>query len=467
MLGAHVSIYPSRDIKAQSAGVAPAAIISAVLEDSPAYDAGFEPGCRITAVNGAPLRDIIDWRWQTSEDVIDISYVDLEGDEGTVTLERYPDEDWGFEFDGVVFDGIKLCRNACAFCFMRQLPANMRPSLSLRDDDFRLSFLSGTFVTMTNVTAEDEARIVEQRISPLRVSLHAVSEEVRARLIGKHAPWGMQVIERLLDRGIEMHAQIVLVPGVNDGEELARTLEWAYAHPGIVEVGIVPLGYTRHQDIFQRSFNSPYAARDVLRLIDRYQRNALRHRGHAWVFAADEFYRNAYQENMLDKLPSADFYGDFGMLEDGVGIIRTFVDDWNECVESGLASKLASALQRADKRAVIVVGYAMMPFFGQLVEASPLAEYLRVLPVENRFFGGNVDVTGLLTSYDIAQALIEQNELGPKGAHIVAVPKVVLNDDGVLLDDGTLGEICEQTGIAVHAVSCNPSGFLREIMQLI
>ena len=109
----------------------------------------------------------------------------------------------------------------------------------------------------------------------------------------------------------------------------------------------------------------------------------------------------------------------------------------------------------------------MMPFFGQLVEASPLAEYLRVLPVENRFFGGNVDVTGLLTSYDIAQALIEQNELGPKGAHIVAVPKVVLNDDGVLLDDGTLGEICEQTGIAVHAVSCNPSGFLREIMQLI
>ena len=155
------------------------------------------------------------------------------------------------------------------------------------------------------------------------------------------------------------------------------------------------------------------------------------------------------------------------MFEDGVGIIRTFVDDWNECVESGLASKLAGALQRAEKRAVSVGGYAMMPFFGQLVEASPLAEYLRVLPVENRFFGGNVDVTGLLTSYDIAQALIEENKLNPKSAYIVAVPKVVLNDDGVLLDDGTLDEICEQTGIAVHAVSCNPSGFLREIMQLI
>jgi putative radical SAM enzyme (TIGR03279 family) len=442
----------------------PGARIKAVLEDSPAYDAGFEPGCIITAVNGAPLRDIIDWRWESSEDVIELSYVDNDGEEGTVELERNPEEEWGIEFDGVVFDGVKLCRNACTFCFMRQLPANLRPSLSLRDDDFRLSFLSGTFVTMTNVFPEDEARIIEQHISPLRVSLHAVSPQVREQLMGKHAAWGMQVIERLLDAGIEMHMQIVLVPGVNDGEELKRTLEWAYEQQGIVEIGIVPLGYTRHQDIFQRSFNSPYAAVDVLRTIEPFQRKARRARKHAWVYAADEFYRNAYQDRMLDRLPSASFYGEFGMFEDGVGIIRTIVDDWHACVEKGLVSKLAQELQKQGTQAVIVMGYAMMPFFGQLVEASDLNGQLLVLAVENNFFGGNVDVTGLLTSYDVAQALV-QGHISPNT--VVVIPKVVLNDDGIMLDNGTLDSIREQSGITVHAVSCNPSGFLREILQLI
>ena len=347
---------------------------------------------------------------------------------------------------------------------MRQLPANLRPSLSLRDDDFRLSFLSGTFVTMTNVFPQDEARIIEQHISPLRVSLHAVSPQVREQLMGKHAAWGMQVIERLLGAGIEMHMQIVLVPGMNDGEELKRTLEWAYEQPGIVEIGIVPLGYTRHQDIFQRSFNSPYAAVDVLRTIEPFQRKARRARKHAWVYAADEFYRNAYLDRMLDRLPSAEFYGDFGMFEDGVGIIRTIVDDWYTCVEKGLVSKLAQELQKQGKQAVVVMGYAMMPFFGQLVEASDLNGQLRVLAVENNFFGGNVDVTGLLTSYDVAHALAQEN-INPTS--VVVIPKVVLNDDGIMLDNGTLEDIHAQCGITVHAVSCNPSGFLREILQLI
>lgn len=461
-----MSDYPSHDMETQSAGVVPSATIKAVLEASPAYDAGFEPGCRITAVNGAPIRDIIDWRWQTSEDVIDLSYVDLDGEAGTVTLERNPEEPWGFEFEGVVFDDIKLCRNACTFCFMRQLPENMRPSLSLRDDDFRLSFLSGTFVTMTNVTAEDEARIVEQRISPLRVSLHAVSEDVRQKLIGKHAQWGMQVIKRLLAAGIEMHMQIVLVPGVNDGEELKRTLEWAFEYPGIVEIGIVPLGYTRHQDIFQRSFNNPWAAINVLKLIAPFQRKARRVRGHAWVYAADEFYRNAYQDRMLEKLPPADFYGDFGMFEDGVGIIRTFVDDWHKCAKAGIVDRLADALRQRDMHATIVVGYAMLPFFEQLVKGGALDGLLRVMPVENRFFGGNVDVTGLLTSYDVARALTQDERRCDEHKNIVVIPKVVLNDNGIMLDNGTLEDIYEQVGIKVHAVSCNPSGFLREIGRL-
>lgn len=461
-----MSTYPSIDVVSQSTGEPVAAIISTVVEDSPAYDAGFEPGCCITAVNGQPLRDLIDWRWQSSDDVVELSYIDLDGEEGVVELERYPGEDWGIEFQGVVFDKVKLCRNACTFCFMRQLPSGMRPSLSLRDDDYRLSFLSGTFVTMTNVMPEDEKRIIDQRISPLRVSLHAVSDSVRNDLIGKHASHGLAVIERLLDQGIEMHVQIVLVPDVNDGEELERTLRWAYQRPGIVEVGIVPLGYTRHQSFFNRSFNKPAQAKEILKLIEPFQKRAIKERGHAWVFAADEFYRNAYKDHLLEHLPRTSFYGDFGMFEDGVGIIRSVVDDWEECVQTGLVSECAAALRQKESRAVLLLGFAMMPFFQQLVEESELKDLLVILPVENNFFSGNVDVTGLLTSADVAQAVSDLNlDLLP--SDLVIIPDVVLNDDGVMLDDGTLEEVYKDTGIEILPVSCNPSGFLVEIMELI
>ena len=459
------SIYPSSDIVRDSEGKFPCAIISAVEEDSPAYDAGFEPGCIIKSVNKSPLRDIIDWRWWAAEDEIELGYIDLDGEEGVVVLEKDPEEDWGFSFEGVVFDKIKLCRNACTFCFMRQLPDNMRPSLSLRDDDYRLSFLVGTFVTMTNITPEDEQRIVEQRISPLRVSLHAVSDEVRARLIGKHARHGIDAIERLLAQGIEMHAQIVLLPGENDGEELRKTLEWAYERPGIVEVGIVPLGYTRFQTTFNHSFNDGAAARNVVELVEPFQAQAMAERGHAWVFAADEFYNNAYGEELLQNLPSADLYGDFGMFEDGVGIIRSIVDDWYEALECGVVDECSEHLRCAGKDAYLLLGHAMLPFFEQLIEQSSLAGLLHVLPVRNDFFGGNVDVTGLLTGSDLVKAL---NGFTAASEHaLFLVPEVVLNDNKVLLDDMTLDDVCRQSGRTLEAVSCNPTGFLPEIMQLL
>lgn len=233
------------------------AYLKSIDPQSPADDAGFTPGCALTQVDGHPLRDIIDWRWYSDGAVIEIGYVDCDGEEGSVTLEREAGEAWGFGFEKAIFDEVIQCKNACKFCFMRQLPDDARASLTLRDDDYRLSFLQGTFVTFTNLTAADEARIVEQSISPLRYSLHAVSPGVRRDIIGKNAPHGIEAAQHLLDAGIQLHAQIVLMPGVNDGEELARTLDWAYARPNIISVGIVPLGYTKHQSAFVESFNTP------------------------------------------------------------------------------------------------------------------------------------------------------------------------------------------------------------------
>ncbi len=467
-----MGVYPPEDVAKEAAKPArgrrkpapPRAVIESVLPESPADDAGFAPGCVITSVDGQPVRDIIDWRWLTADDVITVGYVDTDGDAGEVELERYEGEDWGFEFSGVVFDGVKQCRNACIFCFMRQLPDDMRPSLTLRDDDFRLSFLSGTFVTFTNLSAEDEQRIIDQQISPLRLSLHASNPEVRRRIIGRHAQHGIDVLENLLAHGIEFHTQIVLMPGENDGDVLRETLEWAYARPGILDVCIVPLGFTKHQTCFTKSFNDPAAARGAMDTIVPVQQRALKERGTLWAFAADEFYGNAYGAQLLENLPPSECYGDFSMFEDGVGIIRSFVDDWEAACAAGLDAAAAQALDAAGMRVRYISGMATVHFFTPLFSRGPLAGVVEPLFVQNDFFGGNVDVTGLLCCCDIAAAIRADAAQHPGWTYVV--PKVIFNDNGVTLDDATLEDMRKAAGAPVAVVSCNATGFLPELVEL-
>jgi len=469
MLGMGKNVaYPGGDIArtALGGGEVVGARISSVEEGSPAYDAGFSAGCYITGVDGAPLRDVIDWRWMSAEDSIVVSYVDLDGEEGDVELWREPGESWGFEFKGLVFDGVKQCRNACTFCFMRQLPKGLRPSLYLRDDDFRLSFLVGTFVTLTNVSPEDEARIIEQHISPLRVSLQVIDDAVRAWMIGKHARHGIDVLERLLAAGIEFHAQIVLVPGQNDGEELAKTLAWAYERPGILGIGVVPIGYTRYQSEFDCSFNDQAASREVLQLIEPFQARALAERGTPWVFAADEFYRNAYRADLLDHLPPASFYGDFAMFEDGIGIIRSTVDDWREACTQDAIERCARALRSAGTTARLITGYAQKEFLDPLVAEAGIADCFEPLYVCNDFFGGNVDVTGLLVGEDIVHA-VASTAASRQQRSMFLVPSVVFNDDGIALDGMTLGDMEKKAGQTLHMVSCTPKSYFNEISALV
>ena len=451
---------------AAAAWKGPAARIIAVEPESPADDAGFAPGCYLTTVDGAPLRDIIDWRWLTADDDITVGYIDLDGEAGVVELEREPGERWGFEFDGVLFDSVKLCRNACVFCFMRQLPDGVRPSLVLRDDDFRLSFLAGTFVTLTNLKPEDEARIIEQHISPLRVSLHASEPELRRRMIGKHAAHGLAALDRLLAAGIEAHAQIVLMPGVNDGEALRETLEWAWERPGINGVGIVPLGFTKHQTALHESFTTPKAARGVIDVIAPFQQRARAERGGPWVFAADEFYVNAFGADTPARIPPASDYGDYDMFEDGIGIVRSYVDEFDEACESGLAARAAEVLAARDLTARYIVGEALQPFLDAMIANSPLAGRLVPLTVRNDYFGGNVNVTGLLTASDIAPAIKAASE-EEEGTHqLFLLPKVIFNDNGVTLDDMTVQDIENAAGAPVSVVSCNPLDYLPEIIKL-
>lgn len=469
-----MSVYPTVDAEREMRGSRnlaqlPRALVVAIVPNSPADDAGFEPGCFVTSVDGRPLRDIIDWRWLTAEDEVVLGYLDLEGDAGEVELTREPGEDWGFEFDGVVFDGVKQCRNACTFCFMRQLPEDVRPSLTLRDDDFRLSFLAGTFVTFTNLGSDDEVRIAEQHISPLRLSLHAADPEVRRRMIGRHAQHGIDVLERLLDQGIQFHAQIVLVPDQNDGAVLEHTLAWAYERPGILDICIVPLGFTKHQTCFDRSFNDPVSSRAVMDLVVPFQQRALGERGTLWAYPADEFYHNAYGSRLLENLPPAEHYGDFGMFEDGVGIIRSFVDDWEEAERLGLPEEAAEALKDAGLQVFYVAGCATREFLGPLAARSAVASCFKPLFIKNDFFGGNVDVTGLLCGCDIVAAVknvcVSARTEG-RPYPLFVIPRVVFNDDAVTLDDMSLEDMEKAAGVPLAVVSCNASDFLREIVAL-
>jgi putative radical SAM enzyme (TIGR03279 family) len=368
-----------------------------------------------------------------------------------------------------VFDGVKQCRNACTFCFMRMLPSGLRPSLYLRDDDFRLSFLVGTFVTLTNMTPEDEARIIEQRISPLRVSLQASNTAVRKRLLGKHAQHGLEALDRLLDAGIEFHAQIVLVPDENDGDVLRETLEWAYERQGILSVGIVPLGYTRYQDAFDHSFNDSGASQELLDLVKPFQERAEMERGQAWVYAADEFYRNAFGARLLENVPPASHYGDFSMFEDGIGIIRSTMDDWQRVANEGAIERFATALSARDLHAVMVVGCAQREFLDPLIDEAGIGDIFEPLYVENAFFGGNVDVTGLLVGADISQAVNDRSSTTDEAQHpglMFLVPRVVFNDDGLTLDGMSLEDMEKATGQPLHVVSCSPLQYFDEITQL-
>jgi putative radical SAM enzyme (TIGR03279 family) len=443
-------------------------IVAHVEPGTPADDAGFYPGCVITAADGHELRDVIDWRWHAAGNAVTVSYVDADGDAGDVELMRDGGEPWGIEFSDPIFDGVRECRNACTFCFMRQLPEDVRATLTLRDDDYRLSFLQGNFVTFTNMTPADEARVIGQRISPLRFSLHCISPEMRERIIGKHAGQGLRVARRLLDAGIELHVQIVLMPGVNDGDELRRTIEWCYERPGILDVGIVPLGFTKHQERFDESFNDAPRAREVIELVEPYQRRAMRERGHGWVHVSDEFYRNAYPDTLLEHVPSAKAYGDFGMFEDGIGIVRSFIDDWNASGES--IDACADLLESTDRRVLLVYGCAMREVLGPLLASSRLSGRLIPLFVANDYFGGNVDVTGLLCGCDVVPAVrgaARRMREEEGGLAFAVIPAVAFNDDGVMLDDMSLEQLRSLCGIDVHVVSCEASIYLRQIAHLL
>ena len=434
---------------------------------SPAAAEGIEPGMIVTHVNGVELRDMIDWRWEADGPEVFLEGIAYPGTpeefEFECEMERGLGQDWGITFDGAVFDGMRLCRNDCLFCFMKMLPKGMRRTLYMRDDDYRLSFLQGNFVTLTNVSDEDVDRIVSCALSPLNVSLHAVTPEVRGRLMGKHAGRGLEVLERLLAAGIEVHAQIVLVRGVNDGRELAATLDYVESRPLITSLGIVPLGFTKHQSTFTDSFNDPDAARGVIEAVRPYQLRSRRLTGRTRYQLADEFYLSARTDP-----PPAEEYDGYPQYYDGIGMVRSYLDEAAEVLadpaSADVLGKTAARLASRGSSLLVVSGEAAAHVVDGFLSASPLAGVARVFAVENRYFGGNVDVTGLLTETDVREQLT-----GLGAGHempVVFLPDIMLNSDGLTLDGASSQEMTDRlrrAGFDARVVRTTPSGIVEAL----
>jgi len=336
---------------------------------------------------------------------------------------------------------------------MTMLPRESRKTLTIRDDDYRLSFLQGNFVTLTNMSDEDVENVISKNLSPMNVSIHAVTPEVRRRLIGRNAARGMEVLELLMAAGIEIHAQIVLCPGLNDGEELARTLEYCEAHPQVTSLGIVPLGFTKHQSRFTSSYShDPALARAVVEQVRPYQDRAFERFGRHTFQLSDEFFIAA----RLDP-PPADFYDGYPQFYDGIGMIRSYLDDTDAVLRN--PSRMVAVrdiLRERGFELLVLSGEAARPTVARFIEDESLAG--KVTDIKNRYFGGNVNVTGLLTAEDILEQLPQD-----LGGVMLILPEVMFNASGLTLDGyhrEQLLQSLEKRGGAVRVAPTTPAELL-------
>jgi putative radical SAM enzyme (TIGR03279 family) len=417
---------------APAASAARGGLVTAVQPQSLAHEVGIEPGDRLLAINGRPVRDEIDVRFYGADEEL-ILVLERGGRRHTIEIERDYEEPLGLVFAEPLFDGIRECANHCPFCFVAQMPPRslvpMRPSLYLRDDDYRLSFLQGSFVTLTNLDEADWQRIGEQRLTPLYVSVHAADPEVRRTLLGNAAaPPILPQLARLGGLGITVHAQVVIVPGMNDGPVLADTIERLLAlWPSVQTLALVPVGLTR----FCRrpmATVTPTAARAILDLADAHRPAIRAATDTTWLYPSDELYLLAGRP-----MPPAAFYRNDAQRENGVGLVRELLDDWAE-TRRALRDVAASGL-----KATLVCGKLVAPVLEDLVaQASDLTgARLVLLPVENRWFGESVTVSGLLTGADVLGAL-QGRDLGD----LVCIPRAMLDETGRrTLDDVTLEEL--------------------------
>jgi putative radical SAM enzyme (TIGR03279 family) len=415
-------------------------VIARIIPDSIASEVGLEPGDRLLAVNEQQIRDIIDLSFALADEVVELLIEKNNGEQEILEIEKDYDEDLGIEFESAVFDGVQCCVNKCIFCFVDQMAPGMRESLYVKDDDYRLSFLYGNFVTLTNVTPTEMARIRRLHLSPLYISVHTTNGALREKLLSnKRAGKIMEQLTTLIDSDIELHTQVVLCPGINDGEILIQTIRDLYAlHPAILSLAVVPVGLSKYRDNCEplHKFTADQAA-SVIDKVSSWQESYRKKNGNSFVYLADEFYLAANYP-----IPEYEMYDEFPQLENGIGLVRTFLTQWQDAVITNAAG------YQEEHTLDVVCGMSAEKTLQPLLTNLNIPNLIvRVVAVDNKFFGPDITVTGLLTGQDIMSALqrLPGNRTG------IILPGVALRKgEDVFLDNTTPDDIARSLGVSVH-----------------
>ena len=430
-------------------------VIIKVEKGSIAEELGIEPGDVLKAINGKPVLDVFDYRYLINDEYIELTIKTKQGGECVAEVEKEYYEDLGIVFESGLMDNAKSCSNKCIFCFIDQLPKGMRETLYFKDDDSRLSFLQGNYVTLTNMKEKDLDRIIYYHLSPINISVHTTDMELRKKMLNnRFADKLLGYMVKLAAANIEMNLQIVLCRNINDGEVLDKTIkDLAGYFPHARSLSVVPIGLTRYRDgLYPMEPFDKESSLNVINQVTFWQKKLKNEIGSSFVFIADEFYLNAGVE-----FPPYESYEDFPQIENGVGMISLMLYEFNEYFDTLKPTKL-------NKVVSLATGTAAFEFISSLckrLEEKFEGLKVNVYAIKNEFFGGKISVSGLLTGKDIVEQL-KDKELG----EYLCLPKNLLRDgETVLLDDMDLKDIEKELNIKIKITGESGSDFIKTITE--
>ena len=426
-------------------------VIQETEPGSIAEELGLEPGDAILEINGQPIEDVFDYRLMCQEEYLELLVRGADGDEAIFEVEKDDDEDLGIVFENGLMDDYRSCRNKCMFCFIDQMPPGMRETLYFKDDDSRLSFLQGNYVTLTNMSESDLNRIIRYRMEPINISVHTMNPELRCRMLhNRFAGDALKKIDTLYEAGIEMNGQIVLCPGINDGEELDATIRALSCYlPVMQSLSVVPVGLTRYREgLYPLQPVSKECAAQTIDIIEKWQQKIYKEFGFHFVHASDEFYILAERE-----LPEEERYDGYLQLDNGVGSVRLLCDEFTQA----LAEEEGSTETREIS---LATGRLAAPYLERLIrQMNEKFPHVRVhlYPIRNVFFGEEITVVGLITGQDLTAQLKEQT----LGEELLISVHMLRSGENVFLDDITTDDVCEQLRVPLRVVK--PGG--RELLD--
>lgn len=426
-----------------------------VLPGSIAEEMEIEPGDKLISINNEPIEDIFDYHYLTNDDFITVLIEKPNGEEWELEIEKDYEEDLGLEFENGLMDDYKSCCNKCIFCFIDQMPKGMRETLYFKDDDSRLSFLQGNYVTLTNMKDKDIDRIIKYKLFPINISFQTTNPELRCKMLNnKKAGEALKKVDKLYEAGIEMNGQIVLCKGINDGEELERTISDLTKYlPLLQSVSIVPVGLTKYRDGLTNL--EPFTKEDAIKVIEtveKWQAVALKEHNTHFIHASDEWYILADRE-----MPSEESYDGYLQLENGVGMIRLLEEEFNEAFEEETGSDIAHEVN-------IATGKLAAPFIKSIINKFN-TKYPNVTVnlhvITNDFFGEKITVAGLITGQDVINQLKDKNIQGP----LLITENMLRSGEDVFLDDTSVLDLEKTLQVPVYTVKSSGQELMDALLM--